>query len=229
MSLNRSRYGMAPWPLSACCLSCAFRPGRRASAVRLALLSAKGYAMTTLRALFLSALLLISTVALGNSRTAVVEQYVNALGTRNYKAAAQLVGSRDLAEFKQAFVVLFRSEAQAGQSDFLKIVFGAKATLDDALNSPPDAFFAAIVQFVFSQASKVDVRVKTLPAKVLGEIPEGSEMVHVLARTSIVIGDVNTSKVEVFSLTQEGAQWKIVLPDQLRGLGKAFQARMLKR
>ena len=185
--------------------------------------------MTMLRAFCLSVLLLVSAAALGNSRTAVVEQYVNALGTQNYKAAAQLVRSRDLTDFKQAFVVLFRAEAQAGQSEFLKTVFGAKATLDDALNSPPDAFFAAVVQFVFSQASKVDVKLKTLPAMVLGEIPEGSEVVHVLARTSIVIGDVNTSKVEVFSLTQEGAQWKIVMPDQLRGMGRAFQARMLKR
>ena len=64
---------------------------------------------------------------------------------------------------------------------------------------------------------------------VLGGIPEGSEVVHLLARTSVVIGDVNTSKVEVFSLAQEGAQWKIVMPDQLRGMGRAFQARMLKR
>ena len=37
MSVNRTRYGKAPWPRAARCLSCASRPGRLASARRLPL------------------------------------------------------------------------------------------------------------------------------------------------------------------------------------------------
>lgn len=103
-------------------------------------------------------LLLLTGASIADSREALVVKYVAALSDQRFQEAAQLIRGSDLADYKNSFSVLFRAEAQAGKADLLRAAFGDKATLDDALNAPPEAVFAATMRVVMRAATQLNIR-----------------------------------------------------------------------
>jgi hypothetical protein len=174
-------------------------------------------------------LLLVAGTSVADTREAVVTKYVAAFGDYKFEEAGRLIRGSDLAHYKSNFSILFRAEAQTGKTDFLRAAFGDKATLDDALNASPEAVFAATMKVVMSAATRLDTKPEFLPPKILGEVSETPELVHVLVRSFVKLGDTTTSKVEVISMAPEGKTWKIILPEQLKAMGQIMLKQTQRR
>ena len=59
---------------------------------------------------------------------------------------------------------------------------------------------------------------------ILGRIEEKPDVVHVLARTTISVGDLSVTDIEVISFRPYGETWRMLLSGELQGLAQALRA-----
>ncbi len=54
--------------------------------------------------------------------------------------------------------------------------------------------------------------------EVLGEVPEGDSVVHVLVRSRLLAGELETESLEVISFKKVGENWKGMLSKKIKGI-----------
>jgi hypothetical protein len=63
---------------------------------------------------------------------------------------------------------------------------------------------------------------------VLGTVPEGAGVVHVLIRSHMRSQGVDVSSTSVVSLRAHDGSWKMMLNDRIRGMASSFRAALAK-
>ncbi len=61
---------------------------------------------------------------------------------------------------------------------------------------------------------------------VLGSIPEGDDVRHVVIRTKIAVGEMTVEEMEVVSYKETEAGWKIQLQGKIKGMAQQMKATM---
>ena len=149
-----------------------------------------------------------------------------AMQRKDWKAAAAAFDPAALKEFRAMMApILALGEGQAdGQgeagSQALSALFGG---LDPgALKTASDAeFFAAFFSGVIG-ASGVELKGQ----QVLGSVPEGEDVRHVVTRSSAAGMGVEMTKMEVVSMRRTAGGWRAMLSGELKGIAEALRMRM---
>jgi hypothetical protein len=106
-------------------------------------------------------------------------------------------------------------------SGFFEGIFGDGKTIERIREMSDAEFFSSFLSNSLEMASEVGkVNFKNLD--VIGSVPEGDSIRHILTRMYVEIGDMEFEKLEVLSVKKMGDGWGIILSGQVKGLAEHF-------
>lgn len=150
------------------------------------------------------------------SPRAVAERVLGALASRNATAFVSDMHPEALAAFKSGVVRGLSQVTAAEDKAEAENFFQGSEKFDQLSSMPADRFFSAYMGGVFQRMRQEgDVRVNYA---VLGEVPEGTNLVHVVYRGRITAGDRSLSDVDILTLRRSPGGWKALLSGELRAL-----------
>ena len=185
----------------------------------------------------LSSTLLTLTLALASSIAAaeeaaapvpstpaeVAHHYFELLHAQEWIAAAGLFDADSLAEFRELMKWINDPE-WGGELDGLRATFfGPEADSESVATLSDEEYFAQFFQGIMQQIAALGgFDFKKL--EVLGSLPEGDDVVHVVTRNQLAMGEIEMEAMEVLSLRQTEQGWKILLSGKLKGLPQQLKA-----
>jgi hypothetical protein len=154
----------------------------------------------------------------------VVAASVESVRKLDWKAYAEQLHPDSLRDFKGLFEPLLRAAAgkKASEQVALVTLFDGGPDLKTALGWPPKEFFVRFMKGTTARGPLREVYANS-STTVLGTVREGNMAAHVVVRTRQKMGKVTLDRVDVVTLKPSGRSWKIVLPEELRGLGETIK------
>jgi len=151
----------------------------------------------------------------------IAQAYFEALKSGQYDKAAEFYRDNDLNEFKSLFIPIYEAEQKEGKKDFLNASF-PNLSVEEVKAVNPKQFFKSIIDFVFKSSPMGKPTLTKM--KIIGSLNEpDAKQTHVLTRSYVKVGALESNKLEPLSFTQEGGEWKMVMPDQMKAIGQAIQ------
>ena len=165
--------------------------------------------------LALGAAPLHSQAAAGSPR-AVAQRVLGALASRSAAGFVRDMHPEALAAFKSGVVRGLSQVTAAEDKAEAEKFFQGDETFDQLSAMSAERFFTAYMGGVFQRMrAEGDVRVNYA---VLGDVPEGNNLVHVVYRGRITAGDQTLSDVDILTLRRSPGGWKALLSGELRAL-----------
>ena len=123
-----------------------------------------------------------------------------------------------------AVAMLFEIDDERADAQLRHAIFGPEATLATVKETDPSAFFEAYVSFLEGQIQQMQVRISG--GKILGTVEETPELVHVVARVQLGLGDDAISSLDLVSVRKTDTGWRIALKDEIQAMAKLMLDRM---
>ncbi len=165
------------------------------------------------------AMAMLSPAVQAESAAETAAAYFDALRQRDYARAAAYFDPVALQEFRDT--TSFVSELPpAMQREFLVTFFGATATAEKVEALSNAERFAAFLRVVMESAPGVVFQGVT----VIGEVPEGEDMRHVVTRSRLSANGVELDAVEVISFRRADGKWRVLMSGKMKGLAAQVRA-----
>ncbi|HEX5048950.1 MAG TPA: hypothetical protein VFX89_17695 [Gammaproteobacteria bacterium] len=170
------------------------------------------------------ALLLCGPLAHAQTASDAAVKYFATLKRKDYDAVAAMYLPAALAEFRKtmSFVAEFPEDEQDG---IYASFFGADAGKESIAKLSDVQFFAA---FLAAQANGLEAGTQEGLAlgdvKVLGEIAEGPNVAHVVARGKGKVGDSDIETLQVLSFTKSNGTWRALLSGELKAIPQQLRS-----
>jgi len=84
-------------------------------------------------------------------------------------------------------------------------------------------FFSAFLRGAMAQVGQLDFT----KIEVLGAVPEGPSVQHVVTRTHVSVGSMSTQAMEVISFKKAGSTWKIMMQAKMKGMADQIRNAMM--
>lgn len=151
--------------------------------------------------------------------------YFTLLQKEDYKTAAAYFENGTLTEFR-AMMGFLKELPEKLAADVYPQFFGEGQTKETVAAMSDLDFFAHFLSGVMGQAKAFgDVTLDNL--EVLGEVPEGQDVVHVLTRSRAKMGEMEIEGMEVISFRRVAGTWKALLSGKMKGMAVQLKAALL--
>lgn len=119
-----------------------------------------------------------------------------------------------LAKAKRMFGAVVASDASGRMG---KLFFGVDSAMGyDALSD--SGAFVALMTNLTEHLPAFAEAMKTADFTVIGTLPEGKDLVHVVYRTGAKAEDLEITRTSVLSLRRHGDEWRMLLTGNIEGL-----------
>lgn len=173
---------------------------------------------------FLASRILISP-ACAQTPSELTTSYFTLLQKEDYKTAAAYFENRTLTEFR-AMMGFLKELPEKLSADVYPQFFGEGQTKETVAAMSDLDFFAHFLSGVMGQAKAFgDVILDNL--EVLGEVPEGKDVIHVLTRSRAKMGEMEIEGMEVISFRRVDGKWKALLSGKMKGMAVQLKAALL--
>jgi hypothetical protein len=160
-----------------------------------------------------------SAYAQGESPEEVAKASMEFMKKSDWSSYARLMHPDALAEAKKLFRSVFVAD-ESGKT--AELFFGVKNSKEyDALSDT--AVFEAMMNNIAKKIPLFTDIMKTMDFSIIGSVPEGADIVHVVYRTSTKATGLSISKLEVTSLQRHQGRWRMMLTGDIEGLAALFQ------
>lgn len=172
--------------------------------------------------LIIAILLLSTSPAFAKTASETATYYFNVLKQKDYDRAATFFDPAALGEFRQ--MMSFVNEIpDEGQQQFFTTFFGLEASRESISKLSDANFFASFLRAAMEQAETVG-GVNFGKMEVLGEVMEGKDVVHVVTRNKVSVGEIEVEAMEVVSFKRIGSEWKALMSGKIKGLASQLKA-----
>ncbi len=156
---------------------------------------------------------------------AVAKEYVAASTSGDWAKAATFIDPEALVSFKNMFgeVMKMDKKNEAG-----KELFGLKNNAEFEQLSG-EQVFTKLISMLVTMVPQMKQMLSEAENTILGQVPEGNDVVHILYRTKMKIGDGSMSKVDVMSLKKSGTTWRLKLSEEMEGSFSAMAKSLLQK
>lgn len=152
--------------------------------------------------------------------------YFEVLQREDYKTAASYFDEAMLKEFRGMMDFLKELPDNLSQ-DVYPQFFGEGQTKASVAALPDVEFFARFLGGIMAQAKAFgDVLLDKM--EVLGEVPEGENVVHVLTRSRAKVGEMEIEGMEVISFHRVNGKWKALLSGKMKGMAAQLKTALLE-
>ena len=148
--------------------------------------------------------------------------YYTTLKTKDYPAAAKHFDPAALKSFRE-MLSFFNELPDEEAADTLSMFFGEGATKDSVKKMSDSEFFAAFLKGLMQEAEEAG-GVEFGDFQVLGEVPEGEDVIHVVTRNKVGVGELKIESMEVMSFKKAGDSWKAMLNGEMSGVAAQLKA-----
>jgi hypothetical protein len=210
----------------ACCVCSAFAFPTSATAGQSAAPVPSGQSRETPAQLRSTTQGLVALARASETPEAVTRRYFQALQQRGLVASVEYLHPEEMRAFKDMMMPIVQMEAQMKESEFRTALFGAGATVAMVESSDPEVFVRRFMSMDAVKQAFGGINFARL--EVLGTVPEGAAIMHVLVRSHMRTQGMDVSSTSVVSLRSHDGSWKMMLNDRIRGMASAFRAALAK-
>jgi hypothetical protein len=173
-----------------------------------------------LRRSIVAALLVSACAAVASAQAeapdAVAKRAAEATARADWKAFAELMHPAALADFRRMFREIVALE---GAAELRKSFFGIETLAE--FDAYTDAgTFEALMKGLATNVPGMAEALGSLSMEVVGVLPEGEELAHVVYRTGASIESLTISKTAVMTLRRHDGQWRMLLNGAIEGLAQ---------
>lgn len=159
--------------------------------------------------------------AFAKTPTETAHEYFAAFQQGNYQGLATMYDPAALQSFRE--MMGFLTELDLGDDgEVLATLFGPEATVQTVNKMSDQEFFALFFENVFAQVQSMG-ELSFDNMKIIGEVKESDNLVHVLARNKTSIGEMEIEAMEVISFKQVGEDWKVLLSGEIKGMANQMR------
>ena len=148
--------------------------------------------------------------------------YYGTLKAKDYPAAAKHFDPAALKTFRE-MLSFFNELPDDEATEVLAAFFGEGANKESVKKMSDTEFFAAFLKGVMEQAEEAG-GVEFGDFTVLGEVPEGEDVIHVVTRNKVGVGELKIESMEVMSFKKTGDGWKALLNGEMTGVAAQLKA-----
>jgi hypothetical protein len=144
---------------------------------------------------------------------AVAKAYLAASTEMDWAKAANFLDPEALAKLKGMFseVIKMDKKNEAG-----KELFGLKNNAEFEQLSG-EQVFVKLISVLTSIVPEMKSMLSQAENTILGQVPEGSDVAHVIYRMKMKFGEGSLSKVTVMSMKKSGSTWRVLLTQEMEG------------
>lgn len=142
-----------------------------------------------------------------DSPEAVAKAYFAAMKASDWDKCASLLHPEALGSMKRTFAAIINADVSGGAA---KTIFGLK-TNEEFASLSGSAIFERLMNFMVGAVPEMKTALASSSTTVLGKVPEGLDVVHVVYRTQIKMSGVEVSEVELMSFKKQGTTWRGLL------------------
>lgn len=175
-----------------------------------------------MRNIFWLCLLCVSHFSYAETAIERAHQYFDDLKAYKFIDAASHFDTDQLKEFRSLMEFYKEIPAEA-QAHFITTFFGKDHTHHTLSELSDLEFFAGVFDFLMKQADAMG-GLNFENIEILGEVPEGDNLVHLVTRNKVIMGEIELESMEVVSLKKNDHTWKVMLNSQIKGLPAQIKA-----
>lgn len=179
----------------------------------------------TLCALFF--LVLTAVPVFAETPESITKVYFDLLKNQTWDQIVPLYDRESLHEFREmmSFILELPTEVEA---QALPQFFGPETTRESIKAMDDGVFFSSFLKSVMAQAAQLG-QFDFKKIEVLGSVPEGTSLSHVVTRTEVSVGDISMESMEVISFKKTETGWKILLQGKMKGIAQQIKNAMKQR
>lgn len=156
------------------------------------------------------------SAARAGSPRAVAERILASLARKDADAFTADVHPEALAAFRANVIRILEQSATPDQRAQGLQFFGGAKSIEELKKMPADRVFSSYMRGVFARMSaRGPLQVTN---SIVGEVPEGQSLVHVVYRARVTQGNESVVNVTLMSLRRTPGGWKAQLEGDLQGL-----------
>lgn len=154
--------------------------------------------------------------------TDIAEKAYTAMSSLDWETFSELLHPDALAEFKNMIYPVVAASIPRTDSGFVRDsvpIFGSLMSISTMEQADGITFFNNVMNAAFDNTPQLQQTFSSIRSTVVGELPEGDNIVHVLTRTTLTIGkDIN--EMSVMSIEKIDGEPKLHLPPRIKGLAQ---------
>jgi len=179
------------------------------------------YVWKNMKTIIFSLLIVASSTLASFAETATdaAKVYFKLLQEKNFDKIGELYAPEALADFKG--MMSFINEIPDEAAQVLPSLFGEGATKESVKALGDEEFFETFMKSIFNQLGAGEILFDNVDF--LGEVPEG-EVVHVLSRNNVSLGEIKVSQMEILSLKKVDDKWLLLLKGDMQGIAAQIKA-----
>lgn len=148
----------------------------------------------------------------------VAKAYFAAMKAGDWAKCAGFMHPEALASMKRAFTAVVNADKSEGAA---RKIFGVKSNADfEKLTDA--AVFERLMDFIVSAVPEMKTALAASTNTVLGQVAEGQDVIHIVYRTQLKLGQAEVSQVELISLKKSGTIWRALLTADMEELFEKF-------
>lgn len=163
------------------------------------------------------------------SPEAVAARALTALKEDRIADFASAMHPEALKQLKSTLLAVVDTAEKSGRVDEALSIFKNVKSADDLRKLGDVAFFTAFLEGMMQMQPRLRETFRGMTLEVIGHVPEGSDVTHVVYRGTISQDDMKVSKMSVMSLKANGNSWGMLLTGDIEGmtaiLKRQFEAR----
>jgi len=178
---------------------------------------------------------LLVSYAFAKSPEELTGEYYGHLKNENWEKLGNYYSDKALEEFRELFGIIVEIPDKGDQQEIVELLFGEKTTVEEIENMSDEDFFNAVMQGIYVLIGKVAL-MDYDSVDVIGSVPEGEGLVHVVSRCQFNIeitdGDamefapMTMEIMEVLSFEKVKNKWKMLLDPKIRALAQQIRNAM---
>lgn len=152
-------------------------------------------------------------------------RYFAVMREAEWDAAAKLMHPDALEEFKSFFVALAAADS-AGT--VISTFFGVR-TAAEFRALPPAEVYARMMRSITAVSPEMKQALTSMQAEVVGSVPEGGDVAHVVYRMNVAVSGASVGTVQVISFRRSGGRWLGLLTGDMQGMVRTLSRAMRTR
>ena len=165
----------------------------------------------------------IPTTAAAKHRQAVFRAYVAATRVFDWKKAAGYFDPQVLAELQALMAKTLREAGDKPEGPKLLKLFGGVGSVEEFESLTPAEAFAGFMKGLTESIPALKQAITNAQFEYLGEVQEKPELVHLIYRTRLKVGGIDSAKVTASSMVKTPDGWRLLLDDEVKGFAKMLE------
>lgn len=150
----------------------------------------------------------------------IVQAYVGSLRAGRYDEVGRLLDVEGCKRLQTQLVPVIKESHTANPEAGLLKLFDGIETVEGLEKLSPEEFVAAFFGGVTKLNPVFKETLSSMTAKVIGTVPEGDGVLHVVCRITNSNAGMNITKVSVISLKKNGGKWGVMLSSEIENMAE---------